>query len=150
LEDLLEWLAIDSRQRRNDLLGRKRRHGVLQLRQLVGDVGWQKIAPRRKHLAELDEDRTEILERLSKTHGTRRRKIAPEKKRIDERPQGSRALMAQRKLVQAVPQRDHDDAGKARDAHARDCTGGSVRRPRYNTKRRRRLRGLAGPFTDDT
>ena len=39
----------------------KRRHPVLQLGQLVGDVGGQQVAARRQHLAELDEDRSERL-----------------------------------------------------------------------------------------
>ena len=37
--------------------GRERRHPVLQLGELVGDVGRQQVAPGRQHLAELDEDR---------------------------------------------------------------------------------------------
>jgi hypothetical protein len=46
-------------------LRRKRRHPVLQLRELVGDVERQQVAPRGEHLAELDEDRAERLERLA-------------------------------------------------------------------------------------
>ena len=44
-------------------VGRERRHAVLQLGELVGEVGRQQVAPRRQHLAELDEDRPEALER---------------------------------------------------------------------------------------
>src|SRR5687768_636868 len=43
----------------------KRRHLVLELCQLVSDVERQQVAPRRQHLAELDEDRAERLERLA-------------------------------------------------------------------------------------
>ena len=39
------------------------RDAVLELRELVGDVGRQQVAPRRDHLAELHEDRPEVLER---------------------------------------------------------------------------------------
>ncbi len=41
----------------------ERRHAILQLRQFIGDVGGQQVAPRRQHLAELDEDRTQFLQR---------------------------------------------------------------------------------------
>ena len=35
------------------------------LRELIGDIGWQQVAARRERLAELDEDRSELLERES-------------------------------------------------------------------------------------
>ena len=41
------------------------RNAVLQLRELVGDVRRQQVAPRRDHLPELDEDRPEVLERAA-------------------------------------------------------------------------------------
>ena len=41
----------------------ERRHAILQLHQLVRDVVGQQVAPRRDRLAELDEDRTQLLER---------------------------------------------------------------------------------------
>ena len=68
----------------------------------------------------------------------RHRQIAPEQRAADERPQPARALVSERQVVEPVLQRDGDDAGKAQDAHARDCTGGGIR---YRTKRGRRLRG---------
>ena len=37
-------------------------HPVLQLGQLIGDIGRQQVAARRKHLSELDEDWSEILQ----------------------------------------------------------------------------------------
>ena len=42
------------------------------LRELVGDVGRQQVAPRRQHLAELDEDRPQPLQRLAQPHAARR------------------------------------------------------------------------------
>jgi hypothetical protein len=43
------------------------RHAILQLRELVRDVVREQVAPRRDHLAELDEYRPEILERPAQT-----------------------------------------------------------------------------------
>jgi len=40
-EDLIERLLVDACQRRDDLFRRERRHGILQLGELVGDVGRQ-------------------------------------------------------------------------------------------------------------
>ena len=45
------------------ILAGEGRHAVLQLREFVGDVGRQQVAPRREDLPELDEDRAEFLER---------------------------------------------------------------------------------------
>jgi hypothetical protein len=56
---------------------RKRRHAVLQQGQFVGDVGRQQVAPGRQHLAELDEDRPEVLQRLAQALAARRRQVAP-------------------------------------------------------------------------
>ncbi len=50
---------------------RERRHVVLQLGQLVGDVVGQQVASRGQGLAELDEDRSELLEREPQPLGAR-------------------------------------------------------------------------------
>jgi len=75
-------------ERLDDLLdgqiGRERRHAVLQFRQFVGDVGRHQIAPRGQHLAELDEDRPEVFQRLPQPHATRRGDVAPEEEGVDQ------------------------------------------------------------------
>ena len=63
--------AVDALQRRERLLGRERRTRVLQLRELVGDVGRQQIAARGEHLSELDEDRPERFQRAPQAHRAR-------------------------------------------------------------------------------
>ena len=64
LEHLVDGLAVERASSvATTCSERKRRHAVLQLRELVGDVGRQQVAPRRQHLPELDEDRPEVLER---------------------------------------------------------------------------------------
>ncbi len=68
LEHLVDGLPVEPVERRDDLVGRKRRHAVLQLRELVGDVERDQVAPRREHLPELDEDRAQILERKAQPH----------------------------------------------------------------------------------
>jgi len=63
LEDFGHGLFIGGIEYGYGLLGRKRRDGVLQLGEFVGDVGWQQVAARGYGLSELDEDRSEFLER---------------------------------------------------------------------------------------
>jgi hypothetical protein len=41
----------------------ERRHAVLELGELDGDIGWQKVATRGERLPELDEDGAELFER---------------------------------------------------------------------------------------
>ena len=112
----------------------ERRHAVLQLRELVRDVGRQQVAPRRQHLAELDEDRAEALERQAQAHRARARQIAPERDAVDERPQPAHALVAEQELVETVALRHGQDAEQPRQAHGRDCSG-----------RRRSSRGASRP-----
>src|SRR5437764_1171093 len=52
-------------------VGWKGRHPVLQLGELVRDVERHEVTPRRQHLAELDVDRTEGLERLAQALSAR-------------------------------------------------------------------------------
>ena len=89
-EHLVHRLAVAAVQRRDHLLGRERRHRVLQLRELVRDVRRQEVAPRRQHLAELHEDRPERLEREPQAHRARSRQVAPEQQ-LDEARAGARA-----------------------------------------------------------
>ena len=52
----------------------KRRHLVLQLRELLGDIIGQQVAPRGQRLAELHEDRAELLECQAQPLGARARR----------------------------------------------------------------------------
>ena len=60
-ENLADRLAERPLDDGDGLLGRKRRHAVLQQRQLIGDVRRQQVAPGGQHLAKLDEDRPQFL-----------------------------------------------------------------------------------------
>ena len=57
-------------------------HPVLELRQLVGEVGGQEVAACREHLAELDEDGAEGFERQTQPRAARLGERAKEKERV--------------------------------------------------------------------
>ncbi|MCY1528890.1 hypothetical protein D9M68_640120 [compost metagenome] len=66
--DLGAELFLDQRHR---VLGIERRHLVLEEGQLVGDVRRQQVAAGRQQLAELDEDRPEVLQRQAQAFAAR-------------------------------------------------------------------------------
>ena len=68
-EDIVERTTQPALDLADGHIGRERRHAVLQLREFVGDVGGQQVATCRQHLAELHEDRAEVLERAPQAHG---------------------------------------------------------------------------------
>ena len=78
-----------------DLLPRERagkgRHAVLQLRELVGDVGRQQVAARGDRLAELHEDRAELFEREAQPLAAAHRPAA-----LEPHPWGEKEQEAQR------------------------------------------------------
>ncbi len=57
-EYFIDGFAICRAKNSNSLLRRKRRHPVLQLGQLIGNITGQQVPPGRNCLAEFDEDRT--------------------------------------------------------------------------------------------
>ena len=103
--------------RRRDLR-REWRNAILKQREFVGDIGRQQVAPCRQHLAELDEDRTEVLERTAQAHAARQGEVAPEQHGSNERPQRTHARVPERQVVQTVPQRNDEDPEKPTKAHA--------------------------------
>ncbi len=97
--------------------GIERRHAVLQGGEFVGDVGRQQVAPGRKHLAELDEDRPEVFQCPTQPHAARLRQAAAERDHAHQ-PLQPRALQAgQDDLVQSEAKDREEDAGEAEDAH---------------------------------
>ena len=95
LEYVLDRLSVGTLQRRQDLLGGKGRHAILQLGQFVGDIGGQQIASGRQHLAELHEDRSQVLQRQPQAFGARFRQIAPEGERARGRPQPAKPFVTE-------------------------------------------------------
>ena len=105
--DRLAEGLLDQRAR---LRGRERRHAVLQLGELVGEVRRQQVAPRRQHLAELDEDRPEPLQPQAQPLAARRVEPAADGEHAHQRAHPALAEAGQRQLVQPVAQnRDADE-----------------------------------------
>ena len=96
--------------------GRKRRHLVLQPREFVGDVGGQQVAPGRQHLAELDEQRPQGLEREAQAHRARLGELAPEQHMLHDDEQEARARVGEHEFIQAEADADADDSGEAQKA----------------------------------
>ena len=117
----VDGLAVQPRQRRQHLLEGKRRHAVLQLRELVGDVHREEVAPGGEHLAELDEDRAELFEREPQPLCGGRRGVAPERQRPRQRPHRAEPFVAGQELVEPVLEGYNDDDREAREAHPVDC-----------------------------
>jgi hypothetical protein len=111
-------LQLGRRQRRG-----KGRHLVLQFRQLVGEVHRQQVAPRRQHLAELDEDRPQRLQRQAQPHRARHRQIAPEKDAGEQPRQALGARLVEDQLVEAEADADADDFQEAEQAQDRAVIG---------------------------
>ena len=127
-KDLVHGPAIHALQCGDDLIARKRRNAILQPRKLVGDVGGQKIATRREHLSELDEDRSQLLKRQAQALRARRREVAPEGESADGWTQPVKALVAEQELVEPVLERDAQDLDEPKPPHAAIVRDASRRR----------------------
>jgi hypothetical protein len=125
-EDLVHRLAVGLLQLRDRLFGGKGRHAILQSRQFVGDVQRQQVATGGKHLAELDEDRTQVLQGLAQPHGTRRRDVAPEQQALHGAQQACAEslfqLVVEDQAVEAVAIGDTGNAKQAKDAHGMETS----------------------------
>ena len=117
-EDFGQRFFVRSFQRGNGLAGRKRRHPVLQLGELVGDVERHQIAPGREHLPELDENGAERFQRTAQTHAARFGKRPPEQRGADQPAQRTHPFVAEKKLFQPEAQADGEDADQAEQFHS--------------------------------
>ena len=122
------------------------RDAVLELRELVGDVGRQQVAPRRDDLAELHEDRPEVLERAPQALAARAaaaREPGPGRQPEDE---AQRAVEVGRAhvVVEPVAHQHAVDgeqpAGDPHRDHAGPCARIGGRDPRFEA-----IHGLAQP-----
>ena len=96
---------------------------VLQFRQLVGEVHREQVAPRRQHLAELDEYRPQRLQRQAQPHRARHRQVAPEKDAGEQPRQALGARLVEDQLVEAEADADADDFQEAEQAQDRAVIG---------------------------
>ncbi len=81
----------------------------------------QEVAPRGKHLAELDEDRTELFEREPQSLSGGGRGVAPERQRARRRSHRAEPFVAGQELVESVLEGYNNDFREAREAHPVDC-----------------------------
>ena len=70
-ENIRDRAAKRALERRDRERAGERRHLVLELRELRGDLRSEQIGPHGQHLAELHEDRAELLEREPEAHAER-------------------------------------------------------------------------------
>jgi hypothetical protein len=84
-ENRVDGFSVGGLQYRDGLFRGKRRHGVLQLGQLIGDVRRQQVAARRNRLAELDEYRPEFLEREADALALRCAAVPAPRREIEEK-----------------------------------------------------------------
>src|SRR5690349_22655596 len=120
--------AVGALERRDDMFARERRHAVLQLGELVGDVLRDEIPPRGKNRTELDEDRPQRFQRETEALLAGRREIAPEGERAGRGPHPAKALVAEQELVEPVVERDEPDLREPEPAHPGDCKGSAPQR----------------------
>ena len=125
VEHLLGGPAIGALDDEFRVLYRERRHAVLQLGELVRDVGRQQVAPRGQGLAELDEDRAELLEREPDPF-TARAALAPLEPRggrqVERESQRAKQVGRENELVEVVPDEhalDVQETGGDAEAHGR-------------------------------
>ena len=96
---------------------------VLQLRELVGDVLGQQVAPGREHLAEFHEDGTELLERHAQPRAPCAPERAPEEQEADHTTQRPNPLVSEKELVETVAKTDPEDLEKAQEPPHADLEG---------------------------
>ena len=97
--------AVRARDLGQRLLGRERRHLVLQLGQLRADVGRQQVLAGGDGLAELHVDRPEFLQRLADAHAAGLRAIAAEpvgRPEVEQEPERAEEVGLDDQLVEAV------------------------------------------------
>ena len=99
------------------------RYAVLKLRQLIGDIGRNEVAPGRYRLAEFDEDRPELLEgeaqALSPGHAGAALKPGPRGQKEQE-AQGAVQMRGAHEIVEAMADQralNHEEAGRDPKLH---------------------------------
>ena len=105
-EDLGDGPLVSRFEYRDGLLARKRRDEVLQLREFVCDVARQQVAARRQRLAELDEDRAELLEREPYAHPERRRAVDLARRQQEQEAEWPEEMDRVDDVVEAVADQD--------------------------------------------
>src|SRR5438445_40811 len=142
--DRLAERALDLGHR--ELAG-KRRYPVLELRQLVGEVGGQEVAARREHLAELDENGPERFERQAQPRAARLAERAKEKERVQRAREA--APRSKRELVQPEAQGYPEDLSETKQGNGRP-RGEAANLPELAVATRKRDRLFSGTCSGPT
>ncbi len=137
--------------RRDCDLGRERRHVVLQLRELVGDLGRQEIAAHRKRLAEFHEQWPELLEREPDAHPERPLAPAAEGEQAIDPAERAEQMRRGDDLVEAVAHEralDRHQSERETDAEhlSRPRRDAAARAARSAARRARHRRGGDRPW----
>src|SRR5690606_37402523 len=82
----------------------ERRHAVLQKCEFFRNIRRNQVAPGGQHLAELDEDRSQLFQRLAQALAARRGNIAPEHQHIYGARKARRRQAGNRDIVQTITQ----------------------------------------------
>ena len=117
------------------LSGGEWRYVVLQLREFVGNVRWDQVAPRRQHLTELHEDRPEALERQPQALSSRHVEPPACRDHANQHLHPALAEVGQCQLVETVAINREDDEKKTREMPHR---GGNSEPPASPWAMRRR------------
>src|SRR5512139_2159332 len=110
--------SVGRLERGDGLGGWERRHPVLQPGKFVGDVERDQVTAGGEHLPELDEDRTQRLQRAPQAYPARLGKRPPEQGGAHQPAQRLDPLVAEEELLQPVTQADGEDAEEAQQLHA--------------------------------
>ena len=107
---LVHGFAIYPFQNGERLGGRKRGHAVLQGGQFIGYVVRDQVTPRRQHLTELDEDRTQTLQRLTQTFAAGTIEPTPEENHPHHRAQPAQTGVSEHESIEPEPKHHEQDA----------------------------------------
>jgi hypothetical protein len=100
-------------------LARKRRYPVLEPSQFGSDIFGQQVRPARQHLAELDENRPQLLQRLADALTPRRQRLAPPAPGSEPQHEavGPEKRYADDEVVQTMLDHDPGDVEYPEQAH---------------------------------
>src|SRR5258706_4375969 len=116
-ENLVDRQAVGAFQRAIGLFDRERRHSVLQPGELISDIERDQIAPRRQHLAELDEYRSERFKCEAQAFAAWTVELAAEQRRRQQQPQAANAPVTEEEFVKPVAQRYTQNFQQAQQTH---------------------------------
>ena len=110
-------ITIDAIEGADNLPLSEWRHGILQGRQLTGDISRNEVRAGGEQLAKLDEDWPQFLQCFAQANRAGLRKPTPKKYPPNDAREHPRALMTGEKFVEPVAIDDGDDLEEAESAH---------------------------------